>query len=157
MSAPKKIDRSDAIGVFWPEEGPHTAESVIGAGAGIRELWRYLGHATLVPTTEALADPADVYLAIGNLRTAANSAEQVLRQLERWAAWLLTVPGLSHDDSSRYAKHGVDIAADCVIDAQTALRAAANHMVTVGTDLEKVSAALSHIYLDIDSSDEGGA
>ncbi|MFE3254269.1 hypothetical protein ACFXPS_05620 [Nocardia sp. NPDC059091] len=162
MSDPRKIDRADMVQALWPGYGPHTAESVISATDAIAELWRYLGHATRSGKTEALADPADVYTMVWNLRTAFYRASQVLDQLHSWAGDLQRNPDLASDQFPRERSAG---AAETEWEAGAAGTAwhAAMGLWNAGMDLsplighlDEAAAKLSHLYIDrpVDAEEE---
>ncbi|MBF6065417.1 hypothetical protein IU500_34355 [Nocardia terpenica] len=153
MSEPKKIDRVDAVEVLFPVEGPYTAETVVAAAGAIAWLWRYLAHATLNSASDALGGPADVYLAIGSLTSASRSAEQVLGQLVRWAVRLARTPGLTHDEYKADDPEARDAAVTAAVLAEYYLHNAGTSTSFVARDLDKVSAALGHLYI---ASADGG-
>ncbi|MEV4234044.1 hypothetical protein AB0J47_02575 [Nocardia sp. NPDC049737] len=149
--SPKEIDRSDAISILWPTVGPYTADSIITAASGIAELWRYLAHATLRADSKALADPADVYVAVGSLTAAAHSAEQVCRQLSVWAGRLASDSDLTHDAHRGERWWAINAATD----AAEWLNEARALMELVGREFGHVSTDLGHLYVDSEADEEG--
>ncbi|MFE3958585.1 hypothetical protein ACFXPS_30980 [Nocardia sp. NPDC059091] len=143
MSGLRKIDRTDMVQALSPLEGPHTAESVVAASMAVAELWRYLAHATRYSTAEALTDPADVSVAVGNFVAGMRSADQVLGQLSYWAQRLTENPALA-DDRDRA---NVTRAVAATEEVASWLVEARDDMSMVVRDLGEVSADLGHLSL----------
>lgn len=87
--------REEAVGHFWPYDGPHDTESISSALEAISDLVATTANATRSPATIGTA--SDGYLVLSGMSTAAHGLPQVLSQLAAWAEHLAADASVRHD------------------------------------------------------------
>lgn len=70
-------DATQIVQRYWPYDGPHTDESVVGAAQAVSHLVRYVANATYRPVSSGPA----FYEVLWRLDEAMARVDQVLRQL----------------------------------------------------------------------------
>lgn len=138
MPTRKPVDATALISQHWPTIGPHIDETIASAAEAIGELYRYLAHATR--SGKALPYIGDGYRTLGSLAAGASSAQQVAMQLGEWAARMVDVPDLRHDNSGNPAATAGTVVNELVSTAGAFGRDA--------TALSRVQSALGHLYHD---------
>ena len=89
-------DAVDLIAQHWPQDGPHTADTIMSAALALSEIAEYLARATR--SGKALDHASDGSVVVGRLATAAGHQQQALQHLVDWAETLESDPGLRHDN-----------------------------------------------------------
>jgi hypothetical protein len=113
---PRPLD--EVLAEHLSVDGPHSADTVIGAAGGVSALVRYLNHATRSPSR--LNGP-QLYHAVGLLTAAAHGLVQLLGQLHAIADHVAGDPTLYDDRRDRPASQTAGALADVLDQAARAV------------------------------------
>lgn len=136
------VPREEAIGHFWPPDGPHHTESIASALEAISDLLHTTANATRSPATIGIARDGD--LVLGGMHAATQRLPQVLSQLAAWAEHIGADASVRHDafagDESR------EMAREDAGEAHELLMSAAGHAEKLARLISTAHSSVSHLH-----------
>lgn len=132
-------DFSAVVEDFFPFDGPHSQDSVVGAALGAAALVRYVNNATRPGNGEwTLEWAAAVYGVVGGVHAVVAGLDQLLGQL-------VVAVRRQAGDPSLYDDRGDRSAAGTAREVAESLGAARQRSRAVAAELEAARAAASHL------------